>query len=299
MSWLCIFPSQHCTFISSFNSHCIQMLIHTLLNIDIPSIGRCNINDLSQQTRMELLVANIHNLSKIHNADGDFLDISQWQGVELDNNGNVIEIGFESEQDYDLFDSAEETDTTDDCVIGPGGTPDLQWIPPEATHVRFQSLRLTGSIEAAALHRNLIDLNLSFNSLTGTIAWESLPRAMESLDLRYNDLEGQLQTGKLPQSMRYLSISSNRFSGSLDLRLLPEHIIVFEASRTNFSGRIDLSKLPSTMDRLSLNQNRFAQPTLTVGKISIERTRISLDKDKFGDIVDPEGKDVSDIIWYW
>ena len=274
------------------------MLIHTLLNIDIPSIGRCNIDDLSQQTRMELLVANIHNLSEIQNADGDFLDISQWQGVELDSSGNVIEIGFEAEQDYDLFESADETDAAD-CVIGPGGTPDLQWIPPEATRVRFQSLRLTGSIETAALHRNLIDLNLSFNSLTGTIAWESLPRAMESLDLRYNDLEGQLQTGNLPQSMRYLSISSNRFSGSLDLCSLPELIIVFEASRTNFSGRIDLSKLPSTMDRLSLNQNRFAQPTLTVGKISIERTRISLDKGKFGDIVDVEGKDVSDIIWYW
>ena len=55
----------------------IQMQFLFFKATEVSPLGRANLSNMSDQTRMELLVANIQNIDALKDKDGDFLEIKE------------------------------------------------------------------------------------------------------------------------------------------------------------------------------------------------------------------------------
>ena len=60
-----------------------MQIIAFLQVADIPRAGRVDFASMTDQTVMELLVSDIHNLSSLQNTLGEFRDIVSWEGVDI------------------------------------------------------------------------------------------------------------------------------------------------------------------------------------------------------------------------
>ena len=79
-------------------SFCTEFLvILRALSADTNGIGRFDISLLSQQARMELLVGEFARNTIFKDENGDFLDIADWPGLEVNAEGEVTEIAVSNE----------------------------------------------------------------------------------------------------------------------------------------------------------------------------------------------------------
>ena len=69
--------------------------MHTLLSID-PALGRLDYDSLSDQARMEIFIDGLTEETKKHFQDpkGGFLDISEWSGVFVTDDGEVTDVDY-------------------------------------------------------------------------------------------------------------------------------------------------------------------------------------------------------------
>ena len=267
------------------------------------SLGRANISNMSDQARMELLVADIQNISALKNNHGDFLDIKEWHGVDLDSSGSV--------QRIDLQEM--------DGIIGPGGSIDLQWIPLQTKCFQIVALQLAGSLDSYVLPRSLEDFVVLYNALAGEIEWkgfptnlqnlniagnhfagsvsfEDVPRGLTVLNVSSNRFVGRLDWKALPRSLQHLSVAVNAFQGTITFEELPESLAYFDASQAQFSGHLDLTRLPKALTDLHLYDNAFMQPELRIDFEEHPYLSVLVDKPKFEKILNKSGNDVWDFV---
>ena len=77
---------------------------------------------MSEQTLMELLVGEIHNLSNLKDTEGNFRDIATWAGVDIGDDGRVEVISLCIDVGFALFgDDWEPVE----AIIGPHGSIDF------------------------------------------------------------------------------------------------------------------------------------------------------------------------------
>ena len=260
-------------------------------------------HEVSEQTRMELLVADMHLKENLKDAQGEFLDLYEWEGLVFSASGNVQKIHF----------------APMDSFANPEGSVDFRWLPTETVSLTLIMITLSGSLEAVELPRTLEMFTVSYNMLVGTVDWKGLPPSLLLFDIERNRFEGSLWLRDVPSAIEKLAVSGNNFSGTLDwgdcprtltklyvgnnnfygplnIHALPDGMESFDASWSKFSGSLDLSKLPKALVMLDLAECLFSQNTLAIDIDGHENVSICVDMGKFANIVDLHGRDIRDRI---
>ena len=274
----------------------MQFILKTLIFAEIPGAGRFSVGSVSQQTALEILCANMKDAKQLKDAEGDFRDIELWKGLRFDAKGNVSEIDFEHNFDFDFFASSdEEADAyTEGTSLGPGGSMDLQWIPESVTAFCIAYLEISGSVDTAKLPRKLEEFDISCNVFTGEFRMDGLPETMKGLNVKRNALSGQLILADLPRGIQMVYVSNNAFTGCVKMEDLPPRIEIFDAEQNQLCGEISLEKLPNLLSTLDLTHNNFKQDVLVAPSAEmLKYRRLFIDKEQFGKIVDRHGNDVS------
>ena len=99
--------------------------------IDPDCLSRPNYEMLDEQTLMELTINHIEKKEKFIDTSVEYTDIKDWQGLEVDDEGNVKKINFKQKH-Y-------------------GGTISFEWIPQFVTKIDFSENNFQGTIETKLL----------------------------------------------------------------------------------------------------------------------------------------------------
>ena len=260
-------------------------MLNAIFCADADGLGRVDPACLSEQTRMEILFSDVQNIKALQDAHGEFLPLVEWPGLRIRGHVEEIKCGrrieFHGPDDISIY------------AIGPGGSIDLHWIPSHVVHFSIIGLHLHGTIDTAALPETLAHLGITENNFRGPFALENLPKGMERIEARGNLLDGTLNFSALPSTMLYLDAAQNNFSGTIDLTALPESMRALDLSWSEITGTINIEILPAHFSCLKLERTKIEQSTLVFDPQKHGNLRLCLDKAKFNEIVDADGKDTS------
>ena len=217
----------------------MQRLIFVTID---PSLGRLDYDSLSDQARMEIFVSLMSQSAqeKFQDANGNFLDVCEWYGVECDAEGNVKEfriIIWEEDENG----------------------PNLDYIPP---HVRFFSLNGSKvcNLNPVMLPLTLVEFKIGGTTFRNGIDLKDFARSnLEELKMEKCGLQGTCDTSQLPESLMMLNLTANKLHGSLVLDCLPRRMTVFLASANNFGGKLLIDNLPPDMSKIHVMQNKFTE----------------------------------------
>ena len=241
----------------------------TLLSTaDESALFRANPSFLSQQSRMELLVADF-TPEEFYDSTGDFLDISKWPGVNLE------------EQEVKVIDWM-------GAAFGSAAEIYLQWLPESLMLCRLDGMGVTGTVSTSGLPRDLRFFNIGKNRLSGPFETAPLPLEITILIMDANEFSGTLNIATLPPKLAEFNARENRFSGTLDFGSLPVTLKELWLNSNAFSGSIDLRHLPPSLGLLFLCENAFSQDELVVGSNTVMLRHEG--GNSFGQVVDMEGK---------
>ena len=264
-----------------------------LFGADITGIGRCDAASVTDQTRLELLVAGMKNLESFHSAEGEFKEYTKWPGLAIDSNGDVRSIDFAPMMLYlDVFDPHMDEEEMFSYIIRPGGTMDFRWIPTKVKFFSAPSLKLEGTIETEHLPPALGELQVQNNELEGPFRLECLPAQMSDVYISNNLLSGELNLTELPLQMLCLVAGSNFFTGTLDFTNLPDGIKRIDVSQTKVSGAIDVTKVPESLGSVKIGGTRIRQEVLVLPVATHPNLFLDVSRNAFQKIVDEEGNDV-------
>ena len=211
--------------------------------------GRFDTQSLPTQARMELLVAGLDDIAAFTFPSGETRPFEQWEGVQVsEKTGEVTRISCGDPMG----------DFENHTVVGPGGSIDLQYIPPSVKRFTFRMCQLLGTVETALL-----------------------PRGLVYLDLQGNQLSGEFDLSALPVLITLINISRNQFCGSFAFEAVPATIAVLHAGSNVFSGTVDMTKIPQTLRSLRIDHNTIKQETLLVGNLPATLLGITVDLDAF------------------
>ena len=210
------------------------MMATTFFAIDA-SLGRFNIDDMSDQMRMELLVESFPDTYKeMIQEDGAYKPISEWSCVALDEEGNVTRV---------------------EMYIIDAGKIAFEFIPKTVKKFWLGGGSCLGSVETAALPPDLDNFDISRCKISGTFDMTTLPSGLKMLSISHNNLSGSCALDKLPAVLVQLSAQSNAFSGSITLESLPAGLCHLELSQNMLSGSVSFEKLPDSLVTLDLASN--------------------------------------------
>ena len=248
--------------------------------------ARCNMDSLSDQTRMELLVERLDGKALFQRENGEFWEL-EWPGVTCGEDGHVTEIIWTSEEP--LMD--------DDVVVQPGGSIDLMLLPPHLEGVSITQLSLEGSIITSSLPINLQVLELNENRFAGEFRIEDLPASIRRISLHENKLTGSLNIPSLPASTQHFDACFNLFAGTLDLTQLSASLRNLILSGNRFTGGIDLRNINKAvcLDSIGLECNDIRQETLLIGDLPPELRVIRFDLNAFGKIMHVDGREIKPV----
>ena len=247
------------------------MLFHALLSIDT-GLSRVDPSTLSEQTRMELFVDGLDDQSKkqFQDSDGGYIDIEDWPGVTLDAEQNVTNITWKHEEhfvkgrlSFDMLPShLKEFNITfkpfaKNFSVRVTGTVDAAALPRGLHRFIIDSQKLGGSLDLPALPEALHFFRMNYVRLSGSLVFAGMPQRIAHLDLSCNEFTGTLNTADLPRSLERFLISYNQLHGSLDLSALPPRLVLFTVAKNNFSGTLNLQRLPVTLAEVYLTDNAF------------------------------------------
>ena len=274
----------------------MKFSIPTLSFADIPGAGRFTRESVSQQTAMEMLCAGSADLDRIQDKDGEFTDIQTWKGLQFDSDGNIIEIVFRPNQGLGLFADSDEEEDTDDSfpAIGRDGALDFQWIPCSVRIFDAHDLALHGTVDTTVFPRKLERLIISANELDGELNLLGLPRTLKLFHIQFNKFSGNIRIADLPRCLESFEAAQNAFTGEIHLGDLPPCMRRFSVRGNRLSGKLDMRSLPISLASLDLTRNDFAQDTLVANIDHLPMYCITIDKAKFGKIIDDEGDDMKD-----
>ena len=271
-----------------------QNLVFQICCIDT-TFGRVDLDSMSEQTLMELLILDVKHIASLKDSDGGFLDIASWGGVKIDSDDHVSDIDFSKETEFGFFadDDGEVDSDCDLLVIGPEGSIDLKWMPRFVQSFEIYSLDLLGSVETAFLPRTLVKLNIEGNRFSGTFDTTHLPDKIVEITISSNCFDGTLNMESLPETLTYFEAIKNIFSGTLNLENLPTSIVSLHLNANQFSGTVDLSKIPPTITFLALDDTKITQELVRI-RVPLGGLRFfHFGKGQFAKITSVDGKDLS------
>ena len=235
-----------------------------LVTAELSGAGRFDMNSLTPQMMMEALVADIHNLARIQDSNGDCRGIADWIDLTLDKDGNIMGIDFMPNYRLDLFgenDGLAGDDETDH-VIGPGGSIDLQLLPKSVLSFCISDLKLNGTVNLTALPPLLEKFDISYNKFDGECDLRNIPKTLRSLDMQANNIQCSLIIAHLPRRMREFNCAHTSIEGTMHMEDLPPKIESFNVRRNRLLGTLNLRALPDSINTLNLKNNNFAQEVL-------------------------------------
>ena len=206
------------------------------------TLGRVNRNDITQQSRLELLIEDLLDKSRFHDKDGFYKDVCEWDGVTLDVENLVVGILWAS---------------MNTAFFPQGGSLDLQWIPETAVSFTVYKAGIAGNFDVKYLPRHIQLFDLAQNTFTGDVDLTHLPSTVRGIFLGNNCLTGTLDFTMLPLSLRKLYLQENQFTGSINLIGLTDTIEELSVAGNQLSGTLNLSELPNSMQVLILEENKF------------------------------------------
>ena len=259
---------------------CSALVLHT---VD-PSLGRASIHTFSQQTLMELLVADFPDSTKqaFQTSGRDFVDACDWHAVVCDDSASVVNIAW---NDMDLsakidirclpqtlrsFDASRnalrckgeiqfgllpenlQRLSLDDNLMGGGA--DFSDIPAALTDIRMCRNVLAGTLRLLFPVSIIESIRVRDNALRGSVSLQNLPDSLVILDLAQNFLSGEICLGKLPQGIFEIFLQSNRLTGTVRLHALPQSLSLVDLGENGFSG-IVVGELPDELFRVYLTRN--------------------------------------------
>mmetsp|Transcript_19899 Transcript_19899/g.31195 ORF Transcript_19899/g.31195 Transcript_19899/m.31195 type:complete len:241 (-) Transcript_19899:33-755(-) len=200
-----------------------------------PSLGKIDKSSLSHQTLMELFIENIIGTEAICKSPNE--DISEWDGVSLDDSGNVISISW--------------------IMLSLDGSFSLEWLPSTVHELQMRETSLEGSIDLTILPDDLQECSVDGNSLTGEICLTKLPETLKILNVNMNSLCGTLDLTKLPKTLESLYLHDNKFHGSIDLTKLPSNLRDLYLSDNPLEGETDFTQLPEALQRFWVHRTKL------------------------------------------
>ena len=232
-----------------------------------PLLGRIDYSSLSDQTRMELLVADLSDITKssFQDLNESFTDFADWWIVKAIEEGHPVSLSFDQGIGYRR--------TVE-------GMMDFSYIPPSVKAFSLRNYSISGSLDTSRLPTNLESFNVQGNALTSTIDLRALPPKLFGLNAKRNQLTGSCHLDALPQTLTLLDLSVNQLSGSILLDALPPMLGALHLNSNQFSGSISLAKLPVFLEKLILSSNAISgefalvDPPSKLRIVSVERTEI-------------------------
>ena len=209
-----------------------------LLCVDYTALGRLDFASLTDQSKMELVVADIADVSRkvFLDKNGLFRDVCTWDGVDCDDRENVVAI------------------TWIGSLWGPKeGTINLGFLPETTATFNCALRKFHGVLDASRLPGKLQTMNVSLNRLMGSIDWAALPASLREFYLENNLFSGSLALECLPPSMQVLIAKKNEFFGKINLKALPHTMWRLNISENNLSGTLHSAALPESLKELYMN----------------------------------------------
>ena len=209
-----------------------------------PSLGRFDLSSLSDQARMELMLADTSYVitASLLMANGDFKDVCSWKYITCDDEGHVVDFRCNCTFDENI------------------GTLRLDCMPEKLKTCRVESLLCSGTLDTSALPVSLESLILSKTGFSGSVAFEDLPQEILALNLMESDFEGSISLHRLPQKLKYLSLARNNFSGSVRFDNLPRSLTYADLSENKLTGELNFAScaLPPKLRILLVSNNAFS-----------------------------------------
>ena len=238
------------------------MLHHAFFASDRP-LGRFDSKSPPDQALMELLVEDMDQnyLAKVQDRDANFKDISEWSDVFCAN-GRVVCISIT----FKKFKGAQFP---------------FKWTPPLVNELSVSGCGLRGTLDADALPRGLLLLNLSRNRLHGEIHWKALPCGLQTVFIPNNNFRGSIVLADLPEALITLLAGNNKLSGKIILRDLPAAMQALDLEGNQLHGSIVIESLPQSMQDINLKGNEFTGDVLvmdypeSLGLLNVEKNKLS------------------------
>ena len=222
-------------------------------------LGRFNLDSLSHQSLMELVVDGMAMKGRFYDYDNDFMDISSWNGTSLDEDGNVTELRW-----------------WHGSLSWRGGSIDLKFLPSTVEIVQLKSLKMEGTFPNCHLPKALKDFNAANNLLYGGVLLESLPDKLEKLNLESNIFRGSIDLTRLPHNLTVLILGENKFEGSVNLTKLPSSMQTLALNTNQLTGSISINSLPDSVRVLNLQENAF-HGDLMIKNLPLSISRMNLE----------------------
>ena len=268
------------------------MLLPTILSqrLTTADTGRFDFTNVPDQVRMEMLVAQMDGSELFKDDNGNFIDVCEWKGVECGEGEDVGIIHWGAESVITMRDANSTPGSEETAWISPGGSIELDWIPPGVEEFCAVGQMLHGTLRTDRLPRVLLKLSLSGNELTGRFETSSLPEEIFFVDVSVNAMEGSIALHTLPATLVYFSVAENKFSGSIEWMGLPTSLRYLYLHSNAFLGSIDFRGLPKEMKELEMQNNAFMGLNTVVLEDWGSHCKIKLDRKAYHKLGGPHDK---------
>ena len=217
-------------------------MVNYALIVTAEYVGKVDPFDVSSQVKMELLISGIPDTTRFRDKAGTFLDIKEWTGVSLDEDGDVISIRWAS-----MFSR----------IFPKGGKIDLKWIPRTVERIEISGDNLEGVFNASDFTDSMVSLAIVKNQIRGSIHFGHLPRKLTILRLDMNELQGSIDLRGIQSPLWSIALCNNLLEGSVDLTSLKDPLNSLFIANNQLSGSVDLSMLPQSLTQLQLMGNKL------------------------------------------
>ena len=264
------------------------LLLHTA---DTNLSARFRKLDVSQQSLMELFVADLADVRIAKIGGGDFIDITEWSILEFDDEQNIVSIAMDGYEEMGA-DSLEFDLYTPPCIksecFGFKGTINFAYVPVTTKHLEIIWLDYEGTLDTADLPDSLVLLDLRGNAFGGSFYVKGLPRNIQTIVISNNRFSGSLHMESLPSKVTEFDMSENEFHGTVNLNALPKDIITLNLKNNKLEGTISLVNPPKQLHEIFLSGNKFDTQRLVMDD-SILFGTFAVDTEFQGKIERPDG----------
>ena len=264
-----------------------------LLSTADPALGKFDLDSLSEQTRMELLVESLALRWKEQRYDANdiFREVCEWVGVRCTAEDKVFSVLLD-DSDGGTIDFLYLPRQMNDFTLGRcafEGNLDIRDLPASLKILYIPKNKISGEIDLSALPGEMTNFQCSDNLLTGSCDLEHIPQTLRVLDLAENRLSGSIVLKKLPPRMSEINLEGNQLLGTLDLEHLPRDIFRLNLSSNLFEGQVTIKKYPMLLEFLLLAGNRLSGTAVLASGISTHDCLIEFFNNSIEAVVDEEG----------
>ena len=164
-----------------------------------------------------------------------------WYGLEVDNNGNIISITL-----------------ADNNLLGVMPPEVLSTFTELQTLIISGNLGVTGEIPSLVSLDDLINLDLSRNSLTGGLPTFSPTKSIQNIDLSDNSLDGALDALSILTNLDSIDLGGNDFEGEIPDFSALAMLTALDLDNNNFTGTFPQLSASVSLQSLDLSGNELS-----------------------------------------